>query len=104
MERHQFLATMSTAIAAATALATIGAATPMPVQTAPPSSSHWTRRPGRSDRNIRRVRAKLEKLIDELSHDDRDYGGHRERALDLLHQARQELQAAEQYDAQHPNG
>ena len=55
-----------------------------------------------SNRNIHWVRRRVETLIDELQRDQRDYGGQREQAIDLLQQARQHLLAAEQWDASHP--
>jgi hypothetical protein len=55
-----------------------------------------------SVRNIRTVRVRLEGLIDNLQRDRRDYGGHREQAIDLMSQARNQLLAAEAYDRTHP--
>jgi len=55
-----------------------------------------------SARNIFRVRHRLERLIDELQNDQRDYGGHRVQAIQFMQQARQQLLLAEQYDLQHP--
>ncbi len=55
-----------------------------------------------SARNIIQVRTRLEALIDQLQRDRRDYGGHREQALDLMQQARYQLDLAIQYDATHP--
>ena len=57
----------------------------------------------RSDRNIAKVRHHLEKVIDELQNDQHDYHGHREAALDLLRQAREQLLDAEQFDSKHPD-
>jgi|GEM_PF-941425 len=54
-----------------------------------------------SFRNIRFVRTRLERLIDELQRDRRDYGGHREQAIDLMSKARQQLLEAEAYDGTH---
>ncbi|PZR58905.1 MAG: hypothetical protein DLM50_02390 [Candidatus Meridianibacter frigidus] len=56
-----------------------------------------------SSRNIAGVRHRLERLIDELQRDRRDYGGHREQAIDLMGQARNQLLQAEEYDRSHPN-
>lgn len=112
MERKGFLtAAMGVATAlAATGLAAAAAAPPVVVppptmapRPGPGPSRHWERGSKGSDRNIARVRHHLEKVIDELQHDQHDYHGHRETALDLLHQARQQLLAAEQYDAKHPD-
>ncbi|MBV8726580.1 MAG: hypothetical protein JO233_02250 [Candidatus Eremiobacteraeota bacterium] len=55
-----------------------------------------------SARNIYRVRIRLERLIDQLNNDQRDYGGHRVAAIQLMQQARQQLLLAEQWDLQHP--
>ena len=55
-----------------------------------------------SARNIIAVRRRLEALIDQLQRDQRDYGGHREQAIDLMQQARYQLDLAIQWDATHP--
>jgi len=55
-----------------------------------------------SARNIYRVRIRLERLIDQLSNDQHDFGGHRVAAIQLMQQARQQLLLAEQWDLQHP--
>src|SRR5579863_5655496 len=60
------------------------------------------RNEGGSARNLHHVRQRLESLISELQRDQRDYGGHREQAIDLMQQARGQLIQAEQYDATHP--
>jgi len=118
MERRNFLAAAMGAAAAllgTTALAEAGApiagpagpiSTPMPPGPAPrPSTSPglWRRNEGNSERSIRRVRRHLEKVIDELQHDQNDYNGHRAQAMTLLQQAREQLLEAEQYDSAHPN-
>lgn len=56
-----------------------------------------------SAQNLAKVRRRLERVIDSLQRDQRDYGGHRVSAINLLQQARGELDAALQYDATHPN-
>ncbi|MBC5816612.1 MAG: hypothetical protein GIW97_08735 [Candidatus Eremiobacteraeota bacterium] len=68
------------------------------------ASSNMRNRRGErgSNKNIHQVRARLERLIDELQRDRRDYGGHREQALDLMNQARNQLLQAEAYDRAHP--
>src|SRR5262249_46176829 len=96
MERKYFLAAaagIGTLLgSAATALA-VPSASGSPT----PSSGHtWRRNEAKSNHNIREVRRHLDRVIDELQHDQHDYGGHRVRALDLLNQARQELLLAEQ--------
>ena len=52
----------------------------------------------RGDRNLLAVRSRLETLIDQLQRDPRDYGGHREQAVDLLSQARAQLDAGVAYE------
>lgn len=54
-----------------------------------------------SARNIIVEKRRLEAVIDGLQRDRRDYGGHREAAIDDLQRARVELQAAIDYDATH---
>ena len=66
------------------------------------NNANWMRGENRSNTNIRRDRMRLERIIDMLQHDRRDYGGQREQALDLLQQARQHLLMAEQYEQTHP--
>lgn len=51
-----------------------------------------------SDRSLLQVRRRLEVLIDQLQRDNHDYGGHRVAALNLLEQARAQLDAAIDYD------
>ena len=67
-----------------------------------PYSSGGLRTERGSQLNVRHVRQKLETLIDELQRDQRDYGGHRVQAIDMMQQARQQLLAAEQFEATHP--
>jgi hypothetical protein len=54
-----------------------------------------------SDRNLRADIRRLEQVIDGLQRDRRDYGGHREQAVDLLQRARQQLDEALEYDRTH---
>ncbi len=53
--------------------------------------------------NIRTVERRTRRMIAQLNHDQRDYGGHRANAVRLMQQAEGELQQAVQYDAAHPN-
>jgi len=53
---------------------------------------------GRGDRNLRADRQRLEAIIDQLQRDPRDYGGHREQAVDLLTQARAQIDAGLAYE------
>jgi hypothetical protein len=111
MERKGFL-TAALGVATTMAATAMAAAAAPPVPVVPPPtmaprpypSGHWQRGENQSNRNITRVRVKLERVIDELQHDQRDYDGHREKALDLLQRARTELLAAENWDRSHPNG
>jgi len=57
-----------------------------------------TRPDERGDRNLLEVRRRLETLIDQLQRDPRDYGGHREQAVDLMSQARAQLEAGLVYE------
>ncbi len=50
-----------------------------------------------SNHNVSEVHHRLDGAIDQLQHDDRDYGGHRAAAVDDLAKARQQLFAAEQF-------
>lgn len=54
-----------------------------------------------SAHNILSIKTRLERLIDQLQRDRRDYGGHREAAIDDLQKARVQLEAAINYDATH---
>jgi hypothetical protein len=56
-----------------------------------------------SARNIISAKKRLEVVIDQLNRDQRDYGGHRAAAVNLLQQGRAQLQAAIDYDSTHPN-
>ena len=118
MERKNFL---TAAVGAAAALIGSGAlvkAAPLPPQPGPISTplppgpvprpsgtppETWRRDEYKSGRNLQKVRHRLERVIDELQHDQNDYGGHRAQAMTLLQQAREQLLEAEQYDTAHPN-
>ncbi len=56
-----------------------------------------------SARNIAFVEKRLGRLIATLQRDQRDYGGHRVNAINLLQQADQQLDAAIQVDATTPH-
>ncbi len=79
---------------------------PVPVtQRAPGQYPPWgqNRRGERGSAvNLVVVRRRLERAIDNLQRDQRDYGGHRVAALNLMQQARGQLDAALQYDATNP--
>lgn len=104
MERRRFLVSVAgvgglLAAASAALAAPVGSAgggVPVGAPSPAPSPKHWHRNESKSNKNIREIRKHLDKVIDELQHDQHDYAGHRARALDLLQQARQELLLAEQ--------
>jgi hypothetical protein len=91
MTRKKFLA------AIAGVAATMAATRSAFAQQNPP----YTRGEVASARNIMEVRRALERLIDQLQHDQRDYGGYRVRAIEDMRRARQNLTAALQWDATH---
>ncbi len=69
-----------------------------PVDVAP----HHLRGEKGSRYNIRIVERRIHRLIGQLQHDQRDYGGHRVSAVNFLNQADAELRAAVRYDIAHP--
>ena len=56
---------------------------------------------GKATYNIGREAKRLNKIIGLLQRDERDYGGHRARAIDMLRQAQAELQQAVDWDRAH---
>jgi len=54
-----------------------------------------------SAHNIADVRRVLERLINQLEHDEHDFGGYRVRAIEDLRRAREHLVAALRWDATH---
>ena len=78
-----------------------------PAQNAPfaPNGMHqnYLRGERGSARNLLRIRKQIERDIDQMQHDRRDYGGHREAAIDSLQKARQAIEDAIEYDRSHPN-
>jgi len=102
MERKTFLATAA-GLGASIAAVSAALGAPVPVGSTPTPSATMQPRTHRrngaaSNHNIHEIRKHLERVIDELQHDQHDYAGHRLKALDLLNQARQELLLAEQSD------
>jgi hypothetical protein len=95
MTRKDFL-TAAAGVAATLAASKVALAQTPPSQ--PPSRGE-----GASARNLQHVRRKLEGLIDQLQHDQRDYGGYRVKAIAALQQARADLDQALQWDATHPH-
>ena len=71
-------------------------------QTPAPNHNQGRRGERASNRSIVQDRKRLERVIDNLQRDQRDYGGHRAQAVEFLQQARNQLLQAEQYDRQHP--
>ncbi len=71
------------------------------------SSTSTTQTPSRGELgsawNVKRVRAQLERLIDQLQQDQHDFGGYRVRAIAAMQQARADLDQALQWDATHPH-
>lgn len=106
MERKTFLAAaagLGATIAAVSAAVGAPSVTPSATPTAGATMRphQWRRNGSSSNHNIHEIRKHLERVIDELQHDQHDYAGHRVKALDLLNQARQELLLAEQSDTGH---
>lgn len=57
----------------------------------------------RSAQDIAHVERRLKRIIDSLNRDQRDYGGHRASAINLLNQADTQLEAALKFDATNPH-
>jgi hypothetical protein len=91
MTRKKFLA------GAAGVAATVMAAGAALAQTPP------TRGEIGSARNLVNVRSSLERLIDQLQHDQTDYDGYRVRAIEAMQRARADIVAALRWDATHPH-
>jgi hypothetical protein len=79
--------------------ANIAGAQPVPVTPAAPLHLRGERG---SARNLIIVCRHLEKAIDALQHDQRDYNGNREKAIDAMQSARADIVAALAWDASHP--
>ena len=101
MRRKEFLATIA-GIAATLAASGVALAQTTTNQM-PPGQKPPTRGEYGSGRNIRRVHQMLERAIDELQHDQRDYGGYRVKAIADLQQARENLTEALKWDKSHPS-
>jgi len=97
--RKDFLATAAgvAAALAASKVALAATATTQPAPAQPPARGELG-----SARNIKRVRGALERLIDQLQHDQHDFGGYRVKAIAAMQQARVDLDQALQWDATHP--
>jgi hypothetical protein len=86
---------------AGTALTTVASAQQYPQQAPYAMNGQHLRGDRGSDQNIRREYRRLEQVIDGLQRDQRDYGGHRAQAVQLLQQARAQLDQALEYDRTH---
>ena len=64
---------------------------------------HHLRGERRSAQDIRHVEGRLKRIIASLNRDQRDYGGHRVNAINLLTQADEQLEAAISVDATTPH-
>ena len=95
--RKEFLATA--AGLAATVVASTAALAGTTAQSTPPPA----RGELGSARNLQRVRARLEQLIDQLQNDQHDFGGYRVKAIAAMREARADLDQALQWDATHPH-
>ena len=97
MTRKGFLAAVAgLATAFATSTVAFGQGqTPPPNQTEP-------RPQHASNRNLHRVREMLGRLIEQLDHDDHDYGGYRVKAIEDMRHAHQSLDAALKWEKDHP--
>src|SRR5579872_6024044 len=93
------------AVGLAAVLATgvaVTSAAPVDAQAAPQIvAQNYMRGEVGSARNLLSVRRRLEALIDQMQHDQRDYGGYRVQAIQALQQARQDIIQAIQYDSSH---
>jgi len=87
------------ALLSSLSFASLAGAQPVPVATTVPVHVRGERG---SARNLLAVRRRLEALIDQMQHDQRDYNGNREKAIDALQSARGDIQAAIDWDATHP--
>lgn len=93
MERKHFI-TSAAGLAATMTAGAAFAATPTP-------GPLPTRGDHRSDHNLRRVYRHLERMIDQLQHDQHDYCGHRVAAIGHLQAARTEVEAGLKCDQTH---
>ena len=87
------------ALLSSLSFANLAGAQPAPVSS--PAPQHLRGERG-SARNLLAVRRHLERAIDGLQHDQRDYNGYREKAIDAMQNARGDIQAAIDWDATHP--
>ena len=88
-------------IAATLALATALTAVPAMALTPSPDPSPQVRGQMGSNRNIVQIEQRLNNIMNQLAHDQADYGGHKAKAMQLLRAAQEQLNKAEQYAAAH---
>ena len=99
---------LTTAAAVAAVLVSAGAAMAATVVPGPgatmvprPTSNQYHRNQYQSNQNLRVARRHVEAAIDELHRDPADYGGHKEKAVDDLTQARAYLEQGLAYQRTH---
>lgn len=97
MRKHGKLATLTLAAA----MMSVPALATNPQPNPAPAPLPQERSQGHSNQNIAQVEQHLNNLINQLSHDQRDYGGHKAAAMRLLQQAQEQLNQAEKYAAAH---
>ena len=83
---------------AALALPAVAQTSPAPPPAPPPAPGQGNWKNHEHHPEIHRALRKLEKAEQDLGNASHDFGGHRAKAMQLIHQAEQELQQALQYD------
>lgn len=81
--------------------ATMLAALPAVALTPAPGPNPQMRGQMGSNQNIAQIERRLNHMMNQLAHDQQDYGGHKAKAIKLLQQAQEQLNKAEQYAAAH---
>ncbi len=92
-----FAATM----ALAAAITTVPAMALTPAPDPSPNPAPQVRGQMGSNRNIVQIEQRLNNIIDQLAHDQSDYGGHKAKAIQMLRAAQEQLNKAEHYAAAH---
>jgi hypothetical protein len=95
MDRKGFLGAAAVGGLGAAALGTVTSAAEPPPD---------ARLDAMSNRNISFMMTILQATIDDLNQDQHDYGGHRAQAVQLLQQAKAQLEQGLDYFKAHPNG
>jgi len=101
MRKHGTIATLTLAAAMMVLPAMALTPQPNPAPAASPSPIPQERGQAGSNMNMVQIERHLNNVINQLSHDQRDYGGHKAAAMRLLQQAQQQLNQAEKYAAAH---